>query len=105
MTTVLPSVSVLEMTYRCNHACRFCSCPWFAGMLKPGPEMEVDEWERLTECEEWMHYVRHDYLPKMVRRINSVLPKLVRRAAAEHPSKCYDLITDGISRRIGQIEL
>ena len=42
-------------------------------------------------------------LAKMVRRINSVLPKLVRRAAAEHPSKCYDLITDGISRRIEQI--
>ena len=38
MTTILPSVAVLEMTYRCNHACRFCSCPWFAGMLKPGPE-------------------------------------------------------------------
>ena len=37
------------MTYRCNHACRFCSCPWFAGMLKPGPEMEVDEWKRLIE--------------------------------------------------------
>jgi hypothetical protein len=42
-------------------------------------------------------------LAKMVRRINSALPKLVRRAAAEHPSKCYDLITDGISRRIEQI--
>ena len=49
MTTLLPSVAVLEMTYRCNHACRFCSCPWFAGMLKPGPEMEVDEWKRLIE--------------------------------------------------------
>ena len=44
-------------------------------------------------------------LAKMVRRINSVLPKLVRRAAAEHPSKCYDLITDSISRRIEQIGL
>ena len=44
-------------------------------------------------------------LAKMVRRINGVLPKLVRRAASEHPSKCYDVITDGISRRIGQIEL
>ena len=49
MTTILPSVAVLEMTYRCNHACRFCSCPWFAGMLKPGPEMEVYEWKRLIE--------------------------------------------------------
>ena len=44
-------------------------------------------------------------LAKMVRRINSVLPKLVRRATAEHPSKCYDLITEGTSRRIGQIGL
>ena len=44
-------------------------------------------------------------LAKMVCRINSVLPKLVRRAAAEYPSKCYDVITDGISRRIGQIGL
>ena len=50
MTTVLPSVAVLEMTYRCNHACRFCSCPWFAGMLKPGDELEVDEWKRLIEA-------------------------------------------------------
>ena len=50
MTTVLPSVAVLELTYRCNHACRFCSCPWFAGMLKPGPEMEIGEWKRLIEA-------------------------------------------------------
>ena len=50
MTTILPSVAVLEMTYRCNHACRFCSCPWFAGMLKPGPEMEIGEWKRLIEA-------------------------------------------------------
>ena len=50
MTTVLPSVAVLELTYRCNHACRFCSCPWFAGMLKQGPEMEVGEWKRLIEA-------------------------------------------------------
>ena len=49
MTTVLPSVAVLELTYRCNHACRFCSCSWYAGMLKPGPEMEVGEWKRLIE--------------------------------------------------------
>ena len=26
----LPATAVLEMTYRCNHACLFCSCPWFA---------------------------------------------------------------------------
>ena len=26
----LPATAVLEMTYRCSHACLFCSCPWFA---------------------------------------------------------------------------
>lgn len=49
MTSILPSVAVLELTYRCNHACRFCSCPWFSDMLKPGQEMGIDEWKRLIE--------------------------------------------------------
>ena len=49
MTTVLPPVAALELTYRCNHACRFCSCPWFAGMIKPSAEMSVDEWKRLID--------------------------------------------------------
>ncbi|HEY3444957.1 MAG TPA: hypothetical protein VGK67_01285 [Myxococcales bacterium] len=26
----LPRTAVLEMTYRCNHVCLFCSCPWSA---------------------------------------------------------------------------
>ncbi|MCQ2394132.1 MAG: radical SAM protein [Kiritimatiellae bacterium] len=49
MTDILPSVAVLELTYRCNHACRFCSCPWFGGMMTPEAEMEVAEWKRLIE--------------------------------------------------------
>ena len=49
MTTVLPSVAVLELTYRCNHACRFCSCPWFGGKLAQGREMPVEEWKRLVD--------------------------------------------------------
>jgi radical SAM protein with 4Fe4S-binding SPASM domain len=40
------------------------------GMLRvcnhsPVELVKWDEWEKLPECEEWMHYVRHDYLPKM----------------------------------------
>lgn len=23
-----PKSAVLELTYRCNHFCKFCSCPW-----------------------------------------------------------------------------
>ena len=26
----LPNAAVLELTYKCNHKCKFCSCPWFA---------------------------------------------------------------------------
>ena len=49
MTTVLPSVAVLELTYCCNHACRFCSCPWLSGMMKVEPEMTIGEWMRLID--------------------------------------------------------
>ncbi len=49
MTTVLPSVAVLELTYRCNHACRFCSCPWFHDMKKIESEMTIGEWMRLID--------------------------------------------------------
>jgi radical SAM protein with 4Fe4S-binding SPASM domain len=43
----LPSTAVLEMTYRCNHACLFCSCPWYAegNGFDVRPEMTVAEWK------------------------------------------------------------
>ena len=50
MSAVLPDVAALELTYRCNHKCRFCSCPWYAEMLKPGTEMDAAEWRQLI-CE------------------------------------------------------
>jgi len=42
----LPTTAVLEMTYLCNHACLFCSCPWYAAGngFDERPEMTVDEW-------------------------------------------------------------
>ncbi len=30
MATKIPKAVVLELTYRCNHKCLFCSCPWYA---------------------------------------------------------------------------
>jgi len=45
----LPSAAVLELTYRCNQDCQFCSCPWFAHA--PGydvrPELGVGAWKRV----------------------------------------------------------
>ncbi len=43
----LPGSVVLELTYRCNHACLFCYCPWLAGRVKVKPELSLEEWK---EC-------------------------------------------------------
>ena len=44
---VLPYSAVLELTYKCNHHCVFCSCPWYAPSSKypKGREMSLDEWK------------------------------------------------------------
>jgi len=51
----LPSTAVLEMTYKCNHTCIFCSCPWFnpSNDFKVYDEMNVDQWKKciLKLCE------------------------------------------------------
>ncbi|MBR6417070.1 MAG: radical SAM protein [Bacteroidales bacterium] len=42
----IPVSVVLELTYRCNHRCVFCSCPWEApdsGYPK-GRELDLKEW-------------------------------------------------------------
>lgn len=43
----LPNTAVLELTYRCNHGCLFCSCPWYAGMIPQEKEMGTEEWKAL----------------------------------------------------------
>ena len=44
---VLPPSVVLELTYRCNHRCIFCSCPWDAPQSKypKCKELCLDEWK------------------------------------------------------------
>ncbi len=45
----LPATAVLEMTYRCSHACVFCSCPWYAagGEFDERPELTAREWRQV----------------------------------------------------------
>lgn len=45
----LPGTAVLEMTYRCNHRCVFCSCPWFASRFERLPELDVEGWRRVID--------------------------------------------------------
>jgi len=43
----LPTTAVLEMTYRCNHVCNFCSCPWEREnpKIKKQEELSTDQWK------------------------------------------------------------
>ena len=45
----LPATAVLEMTFACNHACLFCSCPWESenSNYKKEKELDFDEWKAL----------------------------------------------------------
>ena len=43
----LPKSVALELTYNCNHCCKFCSCPWYAPntTYQKGKELTVTEWK------------------------------------------------------------
>lgn len=48
MATKIPKSVVLELTYRCNHKCLFCSCPWYVpnSSYNKGRELSLDEWQQ-----------------------------------------------------------
>ena len=43
-STPLPQVAALELTYRCNHKCLFCSCPWESEKEYKKAELSLQEW-------------------------------------------------------------
>lgn len=47
----LPANAVIELTYRCNHSCLFCSCPWFrkSGGFQILPELNTAEWKKVLD--------------------------------------------------------
>ena len=46
---LLPNVAALELTYRCNHKCLFCSCPWEADETYKKDELSFDEWTNVVD--------------------------------------------------------
>ena len=44
--TQLPQSVVFELTYACNHACPFCSCPWEAEGTERGMELSIEDWKK-----------------------------------------------------------
>ena len=47
--TILPKVAALELTYRCNHRCLFCSCPWEADDKYLQDELSFEEWIQVID--------------------------------------------------------
>jgi MoaA/NifB/PqqE/SkfB family radical SAM enzyme len=50
----IPHTVVLELTYKCNHRCLFCSCPWEAGAdgfptYEKGEELTVEQWKKTLD--------------------------------------------------------
>lgn len=41
---ILPKVAALELTYKCNHKCLFCSCPWESDETYKKAELKAEEW-------------------------------------------------------------
>ena len=46
-----PQAAILELTYRCNHRCLFCSCPWEApdGNYRKDDELDFGQWCRAID--------------------------------------------------------
>ena len=44
-----PNCAILELTYKCNHKCKFCSCPWYApnGDYPVGQELDLAQWKQV----------------------------------------------------------
>ena len=42
--SVFPQTAALELTYRCNHSCIFCSCPWEDDDTYKQSELSLQEW-------------------------------------------------------------
>jgi len=51
---VLPKTAVLELTYKCNHKCLYCSCPWENDLdgypkFEKGKEFNLSEWKKAMD--------------------------------------------------------
>ena len=65
-----------------------------------------NEWERLPESEEWMHFIRHDYLPEMCAGCARAAKCLggcreAARVFLGSPSAPDPLLANGVERETG----
>lgn len=51
---IIPQNAVLELTYLCNHKCKFCSCPWESTdkeieFYQKGEELNFSQWKKAID--------------------------------------------------------
>lgn len=74
-----PRNAVLELTYRCNHQCKFCSCPWYSpnSNYKMGKELSLDNWKIVID-KLYSMGVRHFSISGGECLLNKDLPDILR---------------------------
>lgn len=75
----VPRSAVLELTYRCNHTCKFCSCPWYAPNTTycKGNELSFNEWKIIID---WLHAmgVKHFSISGGECLLKDCLPEILK---------------------------
>lgn len=106
----LPQAVALELTYRCNHKCVFCSCPWYAPSSKYPVAEELD-------CEHWWraisilfdHGVQAFSISGGECTLKDCLPQLVEFIRSESDKRHYNhpivLISNGLAMRDEYLQL
>ena len=77
----LPKTGVLELTYRCNHKCLYCSCPWENDMdgcpkYEKNAELDLNEWKNALDILE-AHDVKNISLSGGETLLKPELPEII----------------------------
>jgi len=108
----LPKLAVLELTYRCNQSCVFCSCPWENTtdarlFYEKKPELTIAEWKDALKVLE-KHGAETVSISGGEALLKNGLDELLRYIRAEsnlNKDKKIVVITNGASMNEGFLSL
>ena len=106
----IPSSVALELTYQCNHNCKFCSCPWFApsNNYPKGKELDIDEWKNAVDIL-FDNGVKHFSLTGgevlLKDGFETLLSYIRQESDKRHLNNPIVLISNGLNMRQDYLEL
>ena len=98
----LPQTAVLELTYRCNQKCLYCSCPWENDAhpkYKKGAELGLPEWKQALDILE-KNGVKNVSLSGGETLLKSELPEIIayiREKNVFNTGKSLVVISNGLA--------